>query len=52
MLIYPETIVASFFVSRLLDDEAVMIRNALRFNDYSGYEDSFICKFIQYKNLH
>ncbi|CAD8091289.1 unnamed protein product [Paramecium sonneborni] len=49
LLINPEAIIATLFTSQLGDKESIIISGILQFNEYKGYEDSFICiptKFV------
>lgn len=41
MLIYPEALICMLFIPPLKYNEAVLIENLIKFNDYEGYEGSF-----------
>ncbi|CAK76561.1 unnamed protein product (macronuclear) [Paramecium tetraurelia] len=50
LLINPEAIIASLFTSQLGDKESLIISGILQFNQYRGYEDSFVCIPAKYQN--
>jgi hypothetical protein len=42
-MVSPECLIAVLVCDELADNEAIMIRNTIQFNDYSGYSSSFKC---------
>jgi poly(ADP-ribose) glycohydrolase len=46
MIISPESLVAVFLSDPMQPNEAVLIRNTIRFNAYAGYSQSFRCSGI------
>ncbi|CAD8127850.1 unnamed protein product [Paramecium sonneborni] len=48
MLTHPEAIISMLFMKPMAKDEAVLIKNVIRFNDYIGYESTFRYKAEKY----
>ncbi len=46
MMISPESLLAVFLCDPMMPNEAVLIRNTIRFSAYSGYAQSFTCTGI------
>lgn len=46
MLLYTEAIICVLFVEPMKPNEAVLIENLIKYNNYMGYESTF-----QHKNL-
>ncbi|CAK86962.1 unnamed protein product (macronuclear) [Paramecium tetraurelia] len=41
MLTHPEALIAMLFMQQMKDNEAILIRNVIKYNDYDGYESTF-----------
>ncbi|CAD8157340.1 unnamed protein product [Paramecium octaurelia] len=41
MLIYPEALISMLFVQPMKANEAVLIQNLIKYNNYTGYENTF-----------
>ncbi|CAK86351.1 unnamed protein product (macronuclear) [Paramecium tetraurelia] len=47
MLLYPEAIISMLFVQPMKANEAVLIQNLIKYNNYTGYESTFKQKNLE-----